>query len=656
MSGESSTSSGAVFLSYASQDADAAKRICEALRAVGIEVWFDQSELRGGDAWDRHIHKQIHDCRLLIALISSNTEARDEGYFRREWRLAIDRTLDMDENKTFLVPVAIDNTSERSAAVPEALHRVQWARLPGGHPTSAFVGHVVRLLGIPAPIAGRPDSSPATAETAPLRRRRSKTALLLAGACLALIAGGWIAWHQHWMLGSVGTAEAGEQSIAVLPFVDLSERHDQQYFGDGLAEEILNVLGTIPGLKVIGRGSSFHFRGSDLDLRRVGERLGARYLVEGSVRTSGSQLKVTAQLIDATDGSSRWSDTYQPSPADVLTLQRTIALAVARALRMTVLDYFSGRGTHSEEAHDLYLRGIRDTDTGNPEAVRRSATELTRAVEIDPTYVDGWVGLANAYDNMATMGLAPAAETYRQARHAIDKALELDPKNADAYSVRAFVRMNEYDWRGADADIRQSLALRKSVNAIEAVSKLAAARGNLTRAISTLEEVLATDPLDLYALGLLSYPLYPAVGRYTDAERAAEKIRAINPGSQYLNVIQAFNALMLGNRERALRMADAEPDPVAKQATLAQIYAASGKKGSSDEALKLLLANPATTSDWLASVYAFRGELDQAFQQLDKAYDQRSPALLYLQSDPTFANLRRDPRYAALLRKMHLVE
>jgi len=149
--------SHAVFLSYASQDAEAAQRICDALRSAGIEVWFDRSELRGGDAWDRKIRQQIQDCRLFIAVISAHTEARDEGYFRREWKLAIDRTHDMAEDKAFIVPVAIDGTSERSARVPDSFKHVQWTRLPNGEAPPAFVERVRRLLS--------PDTSPARAPT-----------------------------------------------------------------------------------------------------------------------------------------------------------------------------------------------------------------------------------------------------------------------------------------------------------------------------------------------------------------------------------------------------------------------------------------------------------------------------------------------------------
>src|SRR6202167_2828465 len=147
---KSSPPPGAVFLSYAAQDAEAGRRICEALGAAGIEVWFDQAELRGGEVWDRKINEQIHQCRLFMPIISANTEARDEGYFRREWGVAVERMRDMAEHKAFLVPVVIDGTGEREAAVPERFRHVQWIRLPGGVATSAFVSRIATLAGGPS--------------------------------------------------------------------------------------------------------------------------------------------------------------------------------------------------------------------------------------------------------------------------------------------------------------------------------------------------------------------------------------------------------------------------------------------------------------------------------------------------------------------------
>jgi hypothetical protein len=227
--------SHAVFVSYASQDAEAAQKICEALRAAGIEVWFDQSELRGGDAWDRKIRQQVHDCRLFIAVISAHTEARDEGYFRREWKLAVDRTHDMAEGKAFLVPVVIDSTTERGASVPEKFRELQWTRLPGGETPPAFIERVGRLLSPEAlPARAAATTVPTGFTTAERSRKpvlppwRSKPALWAIGAVLAVALSYfvvdkiWLSKRTAAVTASTGQPSviAPKRSIAVLPFVD----------------------------------------------------------------------------------------------------------------------------------------------------------------------------------------------------------------------------------------------------------------------------------------------------------------------------------------------------------------------------------------------------------------------------------------------------
>ncbi len=241
--------SRAVFLSYASQNAEAAKRICEALRAGGIEVWFDQSELRGGDAWDRQIRKQIHDCALFIPIISATTQGRTEGYFRREWKLAVDRTHDMSERVAFLVPVVIDDTGDAEADVPEAFRAVQWTRLDAGETSPAFVARVSQLLSPSEPqtpvrarpaIGPAPSFRPSTSNAAP--SRRSNLLLLLISA-VVLLGVGYFALDKFVLSKRVAapatqgdlpaTSAIPEKSVAVLPFVNESSDKEQEYFADG---------------------------------------------------------------------------------------------------------------------------------------------------------------------------------------------------------------------------------------------------------------------------------------------------------------------------------------------------------------------------------------------------------------------------------------
>jgi hypothetical protein len=274
--------SHAVFLSYASQDAEAALKICEALRAAGIQVWFDLSELRGGDAWDQSIRKQIKTCALFIPVISHATHDRREAYFRLEWKLAVDRSHLMDAGMAFLLPVVIDDTRDDDERVPERFREVQWTRLPGGVTPESFVEHVRRLLtGEPAQGPEGTASAAARVSAAPSTRKpglpfwRSKAALLATIGVLVL-ALGYLAANRLVLSkrgAEVGAASAPAaqsapatafnpppHSIAVLPFVNLSGDKEQEYFSDGLTEELLNSLSEINELQVAARTSSFSFK------------------------------------------------------------------------------------------------------------------------------------------------------------------------------------------------------------------------------------------------------------------------------------------------------------------------------------------------------------------------------------------------------------
>jgi hypothetical protein len=298
-----------VFISYASQDAEAAKRICDALRAADIEVWFDQSELRGGDVWDRQIRQQIHDCRLFLPIVSANTEARVEGYFRREWKLAVDRTHDLSERVAFLVPIVIDSTPETKADVPDAFRHVQWTRLPGAVASAAFVERVRRLLSgelSPEPTSSasaavRASAAPATPKSV-LASWRSKAAVLVTIA-VVVAALGYIVANR--LVLSKRLVEAGlppgsapqsasatafnppPNSIAVLPFTNLSGDPKQEYFSDGMTEELINALSNINALQVIARTSSFSFKDQNVDIGTIARKLNVASILEGSIRCSG---------------------------------------------------------------------------------------------------------------------------------------------------------------------------------------------------------------------------------------------------------------------------------------------------------------------------------------------------------------------------------
>ena len=359
-----SAATGAVFLSYASEDTAAAERIATALRAAGIEVWFDKSELRGGEARDRQIHKQIHDCALFVAIISTHSDARKEGYFRREWRLAVERTADMAEDLPFLLPVVIDGTTDATARVPDRFREVQWSHLPGAEVSAAFVEHVHRLL-LPvesnAPATSRRargPASPATPTMGPRALWGSKPALLVAVAVVMVGAVAYFAIDRSWISKPAASAVFAPppHSIAVLPFVNMSGDKDQEYFSDGLTEELLNSLAEVNELHVAARTSAFSFKGKDTDIGTIARKLNVGAVLEGSVRRSGNTLRVTTELINAVTGFHLWSHIYDRDLGDVLKLETDIAGAVASALKVSLLGDVAAKielgGTRNPAAFD----------------------------------------------------------------------------------------------------------------------------------------------------------------------------------------------------------------------------------------------------------------------------------------------------------------
>src|SRR5579862_7844928 len=315
--------SRAVFISHASQDAEAAGRICEALQAAGIEVWFDQSELRGGDAWDQSIRKQIKTCALFLPVISRNTHDRVEGYFRLEWKLGVDRSHLISADQAFLLPVVIDDTRDDDERVPERFREVQWTRLPGGLTPPTFVERVQRLLSPETSTAIRAPASGLSAAAPAIRRmdrgaRGANFAVALCGTVVILALAYFvfdkfrISKHIAAPSASSVTARSVDttaptftpppHSIAVLPFVNMSGNKEQEYFSDGISEELLDSLSRLNDLQVAARTSSFSFKGKDVDISTIAHKLNVAAVLEGSVRRSGNTIRITVQLISAVTG------------------------------------------------------------------------------------------------------------------------------------------------------------------------------------------------------------------------------------------------------------------------------------------------------------------------------------------------------------------
>ena len=678
--------SRAVFLSYASQDAVAARRLCDALRAAGVEVWFDQSELRGGDSWDRQIRERIHDCRLFIAVISANTEARDEGYFRREWKLAVDRTHDMADKRTFLVPVVIDHTSERGASVPEKFREVQWTRLSRGETSPAFVERVHRLLSPEAIIAERQSARAPSATTSAIESqvhasRWSNPAVLAAIALLAVGALTYLVADRYWThpraalprpakpmqtpMSSVGVAAAAftppPHSIAVLPFVNMSADREQEYFSDGLTEELLNSLAEINELKVAARTSAFSFKGKDIDIGTIARKLNVGSVLEGSVRRSGNTVRITAQLINAVTGYHLWSHTYDRNLGDVLKLESDIAGAVAGALKVSLLGNVSEKielgGTRNSAAFDAYLRGRKaQLEAHGSENLGTAIAAYTDAITLDPAYA-----LALASRSLATAdyaGMAPestARKSYAKAQADAQKAVGLAPDLAEAHiALAVYFEKGTLDFSRSNEEFERALALAPgNAQVLARYGVFAARMGRGDRGIAAVRSAVVLDPLNHLSHLSLGSTLY-WLGRDKEALAALQDARALDADDSVTETYSAFAYYELRDFEQARVLCERNPGLWEYQYCLAVTYDKLGRKADAESMLSKMMASAIGNAGAYeyAETYAQWGNKPKALEWLDTAMRVRDPGLEYLKIDRLMDPLRAEPRFQAVLREL----
>jgi TolB-like protein/Flp pilus assembly protein TadD len=1085
---------GAVFLSYASQDAEAAKRICEALRGAGTEVWFDQSQLRGGDAWDQSIRKQIKECALFVAVISQNTQERQEGYFRLEWRLADQRTHLMSRDRAFLVPVVIDGTSDKGARVPDSFTEVQWTRLPGGETPPAFCERVKKLLSKSdaEPAHQSPAAGGATSAPHPVKPSRPWLVPAIAGviACVALaiwqpwhkggmtpapapaaapvsearqlvakaweqlnktelgpeeleLADGyckraaeldatdadvWAAWSQvnswysnlkfdvgtarreaarsdavhalklapgsfearlaqacylvranwtqaeplsapeadqmlrqllkekpdepralralgnlqyrlhrwndardtysrlarnpqfaalawcllshverqsgswpsaekdidrslaiqpcwqnlsekmeiallwrgdldaakdaldripssikqtdfmvpdvytvywyrhepdkaleflsdiprdwitgydgptgflmgqahqmagrndaaridwqtalklvehrlvdqptsarllHWKgklllcLGEIADAEktiqleadvsgspdwdllsdlkgakgqgdaaldiveqgfgpeitaavlrldpefdsqrssphfkallaqaeadpkrspnapqktSGEvsapdqRSVAVLAFTNLSDDKENEYFSDGISEELLTVLQKIPGLHVAARTSSFSFKGKSATAQEIGRTLGVANLVEGSVRKAGNKVRIAARLSRAATGEQVWSDTYTRDLQDVFAVQSEIALTIVEQLRgqlaggtndaeaiatlQTQVQAAEKGGTKNVEAHEQYLQGKYFANQYAHVNLARAAGCFRKAVESDPSFALAWAALARTSAVQAEFAdtLKEATDGFAQARMAAERALALDPNLAEAHSARMEIQMGyDFDWRGARESLRRALELAPAdATLIGNAARLASFYGDLEKAVELGRQAVELDPVNAEIRKYLG-TAYSALGRFKEADEERRRAVELSPAIPWGHAGLAIDLVRQGRPEQALTEAEQENTGWARLTALAMANWALKDRAKADAVLARLIESFGETAAYqISEVYAYRREPDLAFQWLERAYLQHDAALAFTKNDPNLANLHGDPRWPAFLRKVGL--
>ena len=674
-------SSHAVFLSYASQDAAAALRICEALRAAGIEVFLDQSELRGGDAWDQKIRRELQDCALFIPVISAHTASRHEGYFRLEWDLADQRTHMIARNRAFIVPVCVDATTQLAADVPESFQRAQWTRLPGGVTPAAFVERIRRLLS--AEQSQGPtgtESPPARVSAAPTTRNsvlaswRSKSVLLATIAVLVLALGYFAA--NRLMLSKRG-AEGGTppapsatpsapatafnpppHSIAVLPFVNLSGDKEQEYFSDGLTEELLNSLAEINELQVAARTSSFSFK-EHPDIATVAHKLNVGAVLEGSVRRSAHTIRITAQLINAVTGFHVWSKTYDRDLGDVLKLQTEIATAVASALKVTLLGDVAAKvelgGTSNPAAFDAYLRGAKAYSSRHDGDASAAIAAYTEAIRLDPHYALAFASRAGARDTVAseTVNAAAMREGFDKAQADARQALNLAPDLAQAHLALASVyAAGILDFTQASKEHERAVALAPgNAEVLRRSGLFAAYMGQFDAGLAATRRAVVLDPLSRATHSSLGRALY-AARRYEEAVAAFNEAISLDPDFKVTYGERGFAYYGLGDLDRARASCETKPDYWHGQQCLAVMYDKLGRHADAEAELAKIKALGDAAAYQYATIYAQWGNLPKALEWLETALRLRDPGLRNLKTDPLMDPIRQEPRFKAIEREL----
>jgi len=470
--------------------------------------------------------------------------------------------------------------------------------------------------------------------------------------------------------GTAGTRP--DLSIAVLPFINRSRGEEDEYFSDGLADELLSVLSKVRGLRVAARASSFQFKGTSEDVAVIGEKLNVATLLDGSVRKAGNRVRISVQLVQASDRVQLWSETYDRSLDDIFAVQDDIAQSVVKELRTTLLGDASdsgardraqadvagaprGHGTNPE-AHRLYLQGKYFVERLSEEDTTKGLRFLNDAVALDSTHAAAWTEIGRAYTNLGGYGWQTPAVAFRQARDAVQRALEIEPGMAEAYVRLATIQRNyDWDWKGAEASTRRAVELAPgNAEVLRARAGLAHALNRLEEAEGYLQRAIEQDPLHVgghFALG----QVYRSMDRAADAERCFWKAIELVPQRISTRFVLGIVIAKEGRDAEAMALINQEPAEWGRLTALALAHHLAGRKAESDRALEQLKAKYSVEAAYqIAAVHAARGDSDEAFHWLERSIIERDAGLAQLLSEPTFRSIHADPRWRATLEKIGL--
>jgi len=648
-----------VFISYASQDAGVANSIVENLEQHGIKCWIAPRDVTPGSQYADEIVGAINDAKVFVLVLSEHAVASPH----------VGRELERAASKRRRIIVLRTDAAPLTRSFEYFLSESQWLDVTAlGVP--AALTKLTQAAGQSLAPSSWVSSGFGTDVRDPADRKRKPSYLtirrVVAAAAFLFVAAVVVGVMVRYWPSKQGGPQAlvvaaiSDKSIAVLPFVDMSEKKDQEYFADGMAEEIIDLLVRIPGLKVISRTSSFQFKGKTADLRSIATQLGVAYVLEGSVRQSGDRLRVTAQLIDSRDGTHLFSQNYDRVLSDVLKMQDEIADTLVRALQieMSSEGIASRPALRNTDAYTLYLQGQHAFDRFDQQGFEQAASYFQQALDLDPSLAIAASKLAAAYMVLGEWGFMPPAVAFEPARRAEELALKLDHNLADAHAGLGRIHgVYDWDWSAADRELKLAQALAPNDARILFVGALQSlSTGHWDEALKLVNASLTQDPLNPSGYFVL-YQVQLRRGRSAEAEAAIRRTLAISPTFSRAHFYLGRVLLAHNQPEAALTEMQKEGDDATRLGGSAMAYFALRRKADSDEALAQMVKDQAKHNPfYIAQVYAFRGESDEAFNWLDRAYEQKDLSLSHIKGDVPFRTLESDPRYKAFLKKMSLPE
>jgi TolB-like protein/tetratricopeptide (TPR) repeat protein/predicted Ser/Thr protein kinase len=515
---------------------------------------------------------------------------------------------------------------------------------------------------------GRVTTASESAATSGKLPRRGLWIGVAASALILIVVGAFWLGRKRPAGGSPAPTIALGPTIAVLPFTDMSPGKDQEYFTDGLSEELLNVLANVPGLRVAGRTSSFQFKGKNEDLRVIGQKLNVATLLEGSVRKAGNHVRITAQLVNVADGFHLWSETYDRELNDIFAVQDDIARSVSSALKVRLLakDEPPRAAEHGNaEAFNRYLKGRYHWNERTPEGYRKAIGFFQEAIELDPSYARAYVGLADAHAFLEIVGVPPR-DRYQKAIGIVKKALEIDDSLGEAHaSMALLIQDRDWDLAGAEQEYRRALELSPNyASAHHWYAELLVQMGRFDEALDHYRRALEVEPLSSAIGSDFGIALYYA-RRYDQAIAELTKVIEADPKfsrtHHYLARVYAQRGQYreaLDEQQKGWLVAGDNPDGVAhRSAAIREALGRSGAPGFWQQLRKLEVEKTNHPSDWehdVAALYARLGDRDQALAWLERAYTKRTFELLFLKVAPEWDKLRGDPRFDDLLRRIGL--